>query len=274
MQQGTERYRLVVRRGPQPNQVYELTDDVINLGRDVTNNLVINDREVSRHHLRFSRGPDGYTVEDLGSTNGTFINGKRVSGATLLKNGDMIGLGETVTLGYEMARGDMPAPAASSGQGASPNPYAAPQPDNAYQPPQQQPQADSYQQPAGQGYQQQPQADPYQQPAQQGGYQADPYQQPQQGYQQPAVEQPYGYSPPPPPGYNYESHDPFGMREDEGSNTTRLLLFGCLGLMLFCCCCTVVSVVAIDTLCLYTRLPLLPETLNALGVPIGCTPAF
>ena len=77
--QGSEAYRLIVRRGPQPNQVFELDEDVINLGRDITNHIVINDREVSRHHLRLMRGNDGYTIEDLGSTNGTFVNGKRVT---------------------------------------------------------------------------------------------------------------------------------------------------------------------------------------------------
>ena len=82
-----ETFRLIVRRGPQPNQVYELTAEVTNLGRDITNDIVINDREVSRHHLRFTRGADGCTMEDLGSTNGTFVNGTRLQGETTLKPG-------------------------------------------------------------------------------------------------------------------------------------------------------------------------------------------
>ncbi|MGB1285756.1 MAG: FHA domain-containing protein [Aggregatilineales bacterium] len=266
MQQGTERYRLVVRRGPQPNQVYELTETTISLGRDVTNQLVINDREVSRHHLRFTRGQDGYTVEDLGSTNGTFINGKRVSGASLLKDGDMLGLGETVTLGYEVVRGDMPAPVSTPSEQPA-NPYQA-QPDNVYQPPAQQ-QPDPYQPPAQQDAYQQPAADPYQQPVQ------DAYEQPAYQQQQPATADPYGgYNPPPPPGYAGYEGDPYKAREEGGSNTTRMFLFGCLGLMVFCCCCTVGSVVLVDSLCLYENLPLLPDVLEALGVPVGCTPAF
>jgi len=73
--QSTGSFRLIVRRGPQPNQIYELNKDIITLGRDITNDIVINDPEVSRHHCRLTRGGGGYTLEDLGSTNGTFVNG-------------------------------------------------------------------------------------------------------------------------------------------------------------------------------------------------------
>jgi predicted component of type VI protein secretion system len=99
--QGTGSFRLIVRRGPQPNQIYELSKDVITVGRDITNDIVINDPEVSRHHCRMTRGSGGYTLEDLGSTNGSFVNGQRLMGARPLSGGDQIGLGETVTLSYE-----------------------------------------------------------------------------------------------------------------------------------------------------------------------------
>ncbi len=287
--QGSDSYRLIVRRGPQPNQVYELTDDVMNLGRDITNQLVINDREVSRHHLRFVRGADGYTMEDLGSTNGTFINGRRVTGATLLKNGDMIGLGETVTLGYEAVRAGMNNvavyPSPSAGQPTIPA-QAAPPAAQPYQPPQnsapaaQPPAASPYQPP----YQPQPATDPYAAPP-------PAYQQPQPMYQQPAYNDPYAqqaqqqqpayndpyqqaYNPPPPPGYagsGYDQHDPFGMREEEPNNGTRIFLYGCAAVMLLCCCCSVIGFVAVDSLCLYDRIPLLGDTIRALGIGIKCT---
>lgn len=101
MQSGVS-YRLVVRRGPQPNQQYPLTRETITIGRDITNDIVINDPEVSRHHARLVRTPSGYTIEDLRSTNGSFLNRQRISATHQLSDGDLIGLGETVTLGFEV----------------------------------------------------------------------------------------------------------------------------------------------------------------------------
>jgi len=287
--QGSDSYRLVVRRGPQPNQVYTLAEDVLNLGRDITNNIVINDREVSRHHLRLMRGDEGYTIEDLGSTNGTFVNGKRVTGATLLKNGDMVGLGETVTLGYERVRGDQGAvsapPPANSYQAPPPQSPpaqpAVPSSDDAYRPPQSQPappQQQPYQpspqsppaQPPVQGYP--PSSDPYQPDAGDAGYYRqepapqDAYAQQQMPPQQQGDSNYYAPQPgygPPPPGYDY---DPYAMREEGGSNSVRLILMGCLGLMLFCCCITVIGVVAVDQLNLYCDLPVVRDVLEALGL--------
>ncbi|MCC7452446.1 MAG: FHA domain-containing protein [Anaerolineae bacterium] len=144
--QSSGSFRLIVRRGPQPNQIYELNKDVISLGRDITNDIVINDPEVSRHHCRLTRGGGGYTMEDLGSTNGTFINGQRLTGARPLVGGDMVGLGETVTLGYEST---IPAP--EPGQQAT-MAGASAMPQAPYVPPSYQGQS-NYQG----GYQQQPQ---------------------------------------------------------------------------------------------------------------------
>ncbi len=101
MQSGAS-FRLIVRRGPQPNQQFELTRDTLTIGRDITNDIVINDPEISRHHTRLTRTSAGYTVEDLRSTNGTFINRQRITGPYQLNNGDLIGLGETVTLAFEV----------------------------------------------------------------------------------------------------------------------------------------------------------------------------
>ena len=55
-----------------------------------------NDSEISRRHARFRRDAEGHlTVEDLGSTNGTYVNGKRVTAPTVLVSGDEIKLGQT-----------------------------------------------------------------------------------------------------------------------------------------------------------------------------------
>lgn len=272
MAEGNPNYRLVMRRGPQPNQVFDLTGEVSNLGRDITNDIVINDREVSRHHLRFMRGSDGYTIEDLGSTNGTFINGKRVSGAQPLKNGDLVHLGETVTLGFEVVRdGQEPSAPATSlprPQDTLQSPSSQQAEDAAYRPQQPAPQ-NPYQPPQPSYEQQAPQSADYADPASQGddAYQADYA---QQGYQQqPAQQDQYAYSgaygSPPPPAQGYD-YDPYAMRTEDGGNMSRWLLFGCLGLLVVCCCVTVILGVVIDTFELYCSVPLLGQVVDALGL--------
>jgi hypothetical protein len=97
---------LVVQRGPQKGQEWNLNKDQIIIGREITNDIVIHDQQVSRSHVRFSRAPEDpptvFTVEDLGSSNGTFVNKDRLEGRVKLKNGDVIDLGETVTLIYQI----------------------------------------------------------------------------------------------------------------------------------------------------------------------------
>lgn len=118
-------FRLIVRRGPQPNQVYELTKDIVTIGRDITNDIVISDPEVSRHHMRMTRSGSGYAVEDLNSTNGIFVNGQRVTSPQPMNNGDLLGIGETVTLAYEAPGGVGQSAATMVGQSQSPVPPSA-----------------------------------------------------------------------------------------------------------------------------------------------------
>lgn len=121
--------RLTVRTGPNPGTVFELTKEVTMLGRDVTNDIPLGDAEISRQHSRLTRTPGGMVLEDLGSTNGTFVNGDRLSSPRVLQRGDMIGLGEIVTLIFEA-----PAPEAAatvmgpSARGAMARPAPPPPP--------------------------------------------------------------------------------------------------------------------------------------------------
>lgn len=239
MIQGNDSFRLVVRRGPQPNQVYELNKDIVTLGRDITNDITINDPEVSRHHMRLTRGAGGYTLEDLGSTNGTFVNGQRLTGARPLRDGDMIGLGETVTLGYESGAGMQPPGYGPADQGMpmtapnspmsrpAPSPYA---PQSAPAPQQQQPAP-------GYGGSYQPQQPAYNAP--------------------PAVPQA-------PPGTGYD-YDPYEVREEEPRSNTRLILIGCVGVSLFCCCGTLAGAFLVDQFCLWDRIPVIYQLIQALG---------
>lgn len=93
--------RLVVRSGPNPGMVFDLSKDVTLVGRDVTNDIALGDPEISRQHARLTRTPGGFVLEDLGSTNGSFVNGERLMAPRVLNAGDIVGLGENVTLAYE-----------------------------------------------------------------------------------------------------------------------------------------------------------------------------
>lgn len=95
-------YRLTVQRGPSVGKSYELVKDVVTMGRDMSNDIVINDAESSRHHARLTKQGVTYVVEDLGSTNGTFVNSARLSTPRPLNPGDMLGMGETISLSYEV----------------------------------------------------------------------------------------------------------------------------------------------------------------------------
>ena len=68
----------------------------LTIGRNPDNELVLVDDVASRYHAMIRREDDGYVVVDLGSSNGTFLNGQPVSIATKLESGDEIRMGEVV----------------------------------------------------------------------------------------------------------------------------------------------------------------------------------
>ena len=96
-------FRFVVRSGPAAGKVYPLDAPDISIGRDNTNMIVINDAEVSRRHARMELRDAAYVIQDLGSTNGTFVNGSRISGIQVLNSGDTVSFGEGIVLVYEAA---------------------------------------------------------------------------------------------------------------------------------------------------------------------------
>lgn len=93
---------LVIRRGPGLNQMFRLSGNVVSLGRDESNDITIDDPEVSRYHLRFLWRDGIYVVEDLGSTNGTVIQNQRIQHETRLLAGTAIRLGDSILLSYEI----------------------------------------------------------------------------------------------------------------------------------------------------------------------------
>lgn len=102
-------YELKMRSGPNPGMTFPLEQEEILLGRDLANDITIGDPEVSRRHARFFMRDDNFFVEDLGSTNGTFLNGERISSPKQLRVGDVITLGENVVLVFEKPSVDLDA---------------------------------------------------------------------------------------------------------------------------------------------------------------------
>jgi pSer/pThr/pTyr-binding forkhead associated (FHA) protein len=131
-------YQLVMHSGPTPGKTFPMEGDVLTIGREAGNQIVINDAEVSRKHTQFVFQGGKYVVTDLGSTNGTFVNGQRVTGQHVLQPGEVISLGEQITLLFEavtvidpnatMLSAGKPPAAARSAPRPRPQPQPEPQP--------------------------------------------------------------------------------------------------------------------------------------------------
>lgn len=126
---------LVVTKGPLAGQRLELEGELV-IGREGVA-VTIEDSELSRRHAAVRPVEGGFEVVDLGSLNGTFVNGRRIDGPTRLVGGDSIKLGQSV-LELEAPRAPATAmsavpaaaqPAASPASGVPDDPfgtYAAP----------------------------------------------------------------------------------------------------------------------------------------------------
>jgi hypothetical protein len=106
-------YRLVMRSGPAAGTIFSLDKNEIFIGRDLNNDIVINDPEVSRRHARMYIQGANFVLEDLGSTNGTTVNGQRLMGPYILRPGELIIFGEHISLVFEPAQPDLDATIAS-----------------------------------------------------------------------------------------------------------------------------------------------------------------
>ncbi len=124
-------YQFVMRSGPTPGATFSLEGDQLIIGRDTASNIAINDAEVSRKHARMTFQGGKYVIEDLGSTNGTFVNGQRLASPAVLKSGDVVSLGEQIVLMYEAMVSDPGATVMSARKSQprpAPMPVAAPSP--------------------------------------------------------------------------------------------------------------------------------------------------
>lgn len=81
---------------PDGSDLFVLSDDRVSIGTAASNDIVVaSDRTVSRLHAVLERFPGGWSVRDLGSRNGTYVNGTRVLSDCALRGGDEIRVGAT-----------------------------------------------------------------------------------------------------------------------------------------------------------------------------------
>lgn len=113
-----ERLELVVQRGREAGRRHavELTTRI---GRSNDNDIVVFDSQCSRFHAQIELLDSGYVLSDQGSTNGTFLNGQRLSQPARLQAGDVITIGET---SYQVVRkgAQVQTPAAPTLMGSAP----------------------------------------------------------------------------------------------------------------------------------------------------------
>ncbi len=85
-----------------------LSGEITTIGRDTTNTISLRtDQSVSRFHSAIVEYPGGYCVRDVGSSNGTFVNNKRVEGDQHLRSGDEILLGDVVLVFHDDGAEDL-----------------------------------------------------------------------------------------------------------------------------------------------------------------------
>jgi signal transduction histidine kinase len=88
---------LFVIRGNDQGVKRELDGDTLRIGREASNSFQLHDQEVSRHHAELKRDGRSFTLVDLESSNGTFVNGQRVTQQELV-SGDQVQMGSTLML--------------------------------------------------------------------------------------------------------------------------------------------------------------------------------
>jgi S1-C subfamily serine protease len=105
---------LTILSGPRAGERLEVAGALV-IGRDSDCDLALRDDKASRHHAQITRSGDTLTLEDLGSTNGTYLNGTRIAAPAVLAAGDRITIGDThLQLQAAPAPATQPAPLAGT----------------------------------------------------------------------------------------------------------------------------------------------------------------
>jgi hypothetical protein len=104
----TEMPMLLAVEGPKKGQRVLVDEPELIIGRGEECDLIIPDRQVSRQHTRIRLEGDGYILEDLGSKNGTFVNGQPLTGTHFLQDGDEIQIAFCCKLAFVGAEATAP----------------------------------------------------------------------------------------------------------------------------------------------------------------------
>lgn len=100
---------LIVYEGELAGQRWVLDQDQVVIGRGTDCDIVLPERQVSRHHVRIERDDGGYLLRDLGSKNRTYVNGQELSDRPYrLKDGDEIQMALCVKMGFVGADATLP----------------------------------------------------------------------------------------------------------------------------------------------------------------------
>jgi predicted component of type VI protein secretion system len=118
-------FQLVVLRGRSATTALKLGDGVTTAGRHDECQLRIKSSEVSRRHCQFFEKNGLLLVKDMGSSNGTFLNGKRIEGQRVLEPGDELTIGP-VKLRVEKVGQPAPSKAPAASAGPKPGDTAVP----------------------------------------------------------------------------------------------------------------------------------------------------
>jgi pSer/pThr/pTyr-binding forkhead associated (FHA) protein len=86
----------MISQGNQAGLSADLANGVIMIGRGADCQLILEDDYVSTRHARVVSTPDGIYLEDLGSTNGSYVNGQRITAPTTITMADTVRIGKTI----------------------------------------------------------------------------------------------------------------------------------------------------------------------------------
>jgi pSer/pThr/pTyr-binding forkhead associated (FHA) protein len=95
---------LLVQRGPDSGARFLLDSDVVTVGRHPESDIFLDDISVSRRHATFTRSGAGYSIADLGSLNGSYVNRDRIDSEVALSGGDEVQIGKYRLIYFAGAR--------------------------------------------------------------------------------------------------------------------------------------------------------------------------